>query len=125
MPQFGLDVLAALIAGKVVEGVLNGLHSVGDVPFAEVFLAGDDPDAQQFEGAFGDGGFNVVAERPRAHIDDDEVDIAVGFEVSHHSPEDRPALNALGRVARFDEFGDDSGAPSSGFGLADFALGSD
>ncbi|HEU5156160.1 MAG TPA: hypothetical protein VFU43_04130 [Streptosporangiaceae bacterium] len=85
-----------------VEDVGDGFHGVGHDAFAEVFLGGDEPDAELEELLFGDGGVDVVAKGPGAHVDDQVVDVALGDDAAQQLLEDRPSGDGLAGAAGLD-----------------------
>lgn len=92
---------------------------------AEVFLGGDDFDADDFELLFDEDGVVHVAEGAGEGVDEHGADVGVGVDVGQEFTEDGPLLQGLAGFAGFDELTDDGHLASGGFALAFRALGGD
>nr|WP_258081250.1 hypothetical protein [Nocardia nova] len=122
-----LDVEALDGRRELVHYVDHSSDGVGVRAFAEILVDAHQTDAELFELVLHDGGFVAVAEYPRAHVDDDVLDIAVRRDVCPEVLEHRPLLDGeLGcGVARLDEELDHLCAQGDGFSLGASALGAD
>ncbi len=120
-----LDVQALQRVHQVIHHVEHAFHRHGMRTFAEVFLGADEADAHLVELGLDDGGIKPVAESTGAHVDDDVADFGMLGEVLEQIPEDRPLVDALGRIAGLDELCGHFDAHSVGLGVPVVTLGGD
>ncbi|HEX2903383.1 MAG TPA: hypothetical protein VHO01_07980 [Jatrophihabitans sp.] len=73
--HLGADVLATHPYLHFIHDVGNALHGVGPDAFTEVFLGRHELHPHRGKLSLGDAGVDVVAKCPRAHVDDDAVDL--------------------------------------------------
>nr|WP_228803072.1 hypothetical protein [Nocardia farcinica] len=120
-----LDVQALQRVHQVIHHVEHAFHRHGVRSFAEVFFGADEADAHLVELGFDDGGVEPVAEGAGAHVDDDVADFGMLGEVLEQIPEDRPLVDALGRIAGLDELRGNFDAHRVGLSVPVVALGGD
>ncbi|WP_282780820.1 hypothetical protein [Nocardia sp. CC201C] len=87
----------------MVHHVEHALHGHGMRTLAEVLLRTDQANAHLVELRLHDGRIEPVPEGPGAHVDDHVADLRVLSQILQQLTNDRPLVDRLGRVARFDE----------------------
>lgn len=107
----------------LVHGVNDRLDHLAFGGLAHVEHGGDDAYAEFAEFALGDGGVDAVSEDAVEVVDDDVVDVALGFDPGNHLLEDGPLVDAGCRAARLDKLIDDFRLEFIGFTLTRLTLG--
>nr|WP_280351518.1 hypothetical protein [Nocardia abscessus] len=120
-----LNVQALQLVHQIVHDVQHAFHGLGVRTLAEVFFGADQTNPDGAELSFNDRGIEPIPECPRAHVDDDVLDLRVDGQVLQQFPNNGSLLDRLRRVAGLDELLDDLGTKGICLLLPPFALGED
>ncbi|HEX7661632.1 MAG TPA: hypothetical protein VF444_19335 [Pseudonocardiaceae bacterium] len=109
LAHFVLDVGPAGLGLVLVDGVDDGLHQGSLRAFAHVEHGGNDPSSVLLQVTLDHAGVDGIPKDSVEVIDDDVVDVSLGFDPSDHVSEPGSSVDARGTLSWLDEFVDNVG----------------